>query len=505
MRRFFKRQLVVGSASMIAFLAIGPSGTPATAVSDPVTIVTIDSEQGEYYGQGRAHTFVAPDTIQIGGAPSVIYVHVSDGAFEHRIELAAPQGGTLEVGVYENATNAGGVDPRISMTLRSLRCSNSTGRFEILEAPTFDADGHLLTFAADFEHRCGTPKTLYGSIRFKSSVPVRALDVSAPPNDQVDLGTGTVMIAGAPTTFTLTNVGNQSLSLTGVTTGGTHPGSFLVTSECPASLAPGASCTFDVVLRAVTSGANVGTLTIGSDAVRWGRDIDLVGSATFALASNTTSATAIVIGSLPFGHGGSLGGAPGTGGWNACPGDYGSLWYRYSTATKKRIQLDPSGSESPVALMVRSGAPNVAPFACGQDQPVEFTAEPNVTYWVQLQRKYHYLRQGEGLVLQAREGEPDTTVQASGLGVSASTFYPYPDKYRDTVAIKGTRGEKASTAISIYAPTGAKVRTFAVAAALGPYSVAWNGRNTSGTLLAAGEYKVVQTVTDLWGNKLSET
>jgi hypothetical protein len=73
------------------------------------------------------------------------------------------------------------------------------------------------------------------------------------------------------------------------------------------------------------------------------------------------------------------------------------------------------------------------------------------------------------------------------------------------VTIKGTRAEKASVSIGIYKSTGTKVRSLTVSAGTGAWAVKWNGRNSAGTAQAAGKYKVVQTVTDMWGNKLSAT
>jgi flagellar hook assembly protein FlgD len=90
-------------------------------------------------------------------------------------------------------------------------------------------------------------------------------------------------------------------------------------------------------------------------------------------------------------------------------------------------------------------------------------------------------------------------VEASGVGVQYATFYPYKDGYRDTVAIRGNRGEQISVAIRIYSPTGKVVRTFTVVPGTGGYSVAWNGRNAAGTALPAGKYKVVQTLKDSLG------
>jgi len=44
---------------------------------------------------------------------------------------------------------------------------------------------------------------------------------------------------------------------------------------------------------------------------------------------------------------------------------------------------------------------------------------------------------------------PDVGVSASGVGVSASTFYPVKDGYRDAVSIRGTLLEPATVAIKI--------------------------------------------------------
>jgi hypothetical protein len=98
------------------------------------------------------------------------------------------------------------------------------------------------------------------------------------------------------------------------------------------------------------------------------------------------------------------------------------------------------------------------------------------------------------------------TVQVSGVGVQYTTFYPYKDAYKDTVAIRGTRLEPASVAINIYNyATGARVRTIAIGIGAGAWSWAWNGRNAAGTLQPAGKYKVVQTITDAAGVKLAVT
>jgi hypothetical protein len=97
------------------------------------------------------------------------------------------------------------------------------------------------------------------------------------------------------------------------------------------------------------------------------------------------------------------------------------------------------------------------------------------------------------------------TVDASGLAVQYTTFYPYKDGYRDTNAIKGTRLEPLSVAIKVYNPSNSVVRSASYARASGAYSYVWNGRNSLGAVLPAGKYRIVQTLTDAFGTKKSWT
>jgi hypothetical protein len=95
----------------------------------------------------------------------------------------------------------------------------------------------------------------------------------------------------------------------------------------------------------------------------------------------------------------------------------------------------------------------------------------------------------------------DKAVVASGLGLEWKTFYPVKDSYRDTVAVRGTLGERAHIVITIRNAAGTLVRTRDLGTrSAGAYSWAWSGRNDSGTLLPAGTYTVRQRIADVAGN-----
>jgi hypothetical protein len=93
------------------------------------------------------------------------------------------------------------------------------------------------------------------------------------------------------------------------------------------------------------------------------------------------------------------------------------------------------------------------------------------------------------------EVTPDV-VEASGVGVGLATFYPKVDGYKDTLPVKGTRGEPLTVAITIRNSANKIVRTASLAKAVGAYTWSWNGKNKAGTLQPAGKYTVVQTLRD---------
>ena len=96
-------------------------------------------------------------------------------------------------------------------------------------------------------------------------------------------------------------------------------------------------------------------------------------------------------------------------------------------------------------------------------------------------------------------------VEASGVTVGYTSFYPVTDGYRDTLPIKGVRNEVASVAIRVYNASNKIMKSYSLGLTSGAYSVSWNGRTSSGSLLPAGTYRVVQTLTDTAGVNLVVT
>jgi hypothetical protein len=87
-----------------------------------------------------------------------------------------------------------------------------------------------------------------------------------------------------------------------------------------------------------------------------------------------------------------------------------------------------------------------------------------------------------------------TAVDATGIGVRYGTFYPVKDGYRDVDVIRGNRLESAAVTIRIYNSSGKRIRKVSIASGVGWYRYRWNGHTSSGSLLPAGTYTVVQVL-----------
>lgn len=89
----------------------------------------------------------------------------------------------------------------------------------------------------------------------------------------------------------------------------------------------------------------------------------------------------------------------------------------------------------------------------------------------------------------------------SSVTGSGSTFYPYPDSYRDTFSPVFTLNESAGVTLTVRNGSGAVVRTVTGSRTAARTSLTWNGRNTAGALVAAGTYYWTLTAQDGAGNR----
>lgn len=82
--------------------------------------------------------------------------------------------------------------------------------------------------------------------------------------------------ASIPESFTLENVGNESLTISGITLSGL--GTFSQKNNCPSALAPDGSCTFTVEFRPAAAGMFKGTLSVSDNAFGSPQTVSLTGT-----------------------------------------------------------------------------------------------------------------------------------------------------------------------------------------------------------------------------------
>jgi Calx-beta domain-containing protein len=172
----------------------------------PRTFLTLNSQPGDYIGQGQQYSFTPADgtfTIIPTYANGIEMVFRSfDGT--QFWELMVGPGGTQKLlhSVYEGATEyefQSQPMPWIEFFGDGRGCDRDRGRFLISDL-SFTATGDVARFAADFEQHCeGAAPALYGSLRYQSSV-------TAIP--RVSVGNATVLKGNAGS-----NTGRVILSL----------------------------------------------------------------------------------------------------------------------------------------------------------------------------------------------------------------------------------------------------------------------------------------------------
>jgi Abnormal spindle-like microcephaly-assoc'd, ASPM-SPD-2-Hydin len=95
----------------------------------------------------------------------------------------------------------------------------------------------------------------------------------------------------AAQTLTLTNTGNSSISITGVTLTGANPTAFGLTSSCGSTLAAGAQCSMAVTFKPSSAGSLSATVSVADNATGSPQTAALTGTGTAPPEFTTTSPT----------------------------------------------------------------------------------------------------------------------------------------------------------------------------------------------------------------------
>lgn len=513
-------RLVIG-ASILTGL-IGSTASVALAAS-PVTFGLIREEDPHNGVQTNEVVYRDTDTITgTGDLATGITVNLSSSSPAHTASLVfVPNTGASlvvpgaypQVGATPTATRAG-----MTLTIDGTVCDSGPALVKLNELGFVGATTEINRLNVNVEGTC--PAAGIGEIHAQFSIAatnaLRAI-VSSPANTAA-IGNVNVGATSAPETITLENIGNTAVDMSTLTKGGRYPELYTFAETCPASLAAGASCNMTMVFKPVTYGLKESAVTLAGDDIAFdGLKKEVLVTATGIVidAPNDSPATAINVtpiptATTPFYSGVQLQNVDPSMG-NCDTDANAAVWYKINTPTTKTFDLTTVDSDVATNIELYTGPVGTPVFVqCGVNidanlrDKLTFTATGGTDYFVRVAREVP--PPGDfAIVLRVSLGSPDTMVQASGFMTNYGTIYPYVDGYRDSIDIRATRGEEASASIAIYNPAGTKIRTLTVPSGTGLYSVAWNGRNTAGTIQPAGKYKIISTVTDTSNNKLSDT
>jgi Divergent InlB B-repeat domain len=145
----------------------------STTTPAPRTALFLDSQPGDYMGQGRQALFNGDNSTwtvaPVSSGRNGVRVTVSD-VTSWTLQFAAPTGATLAPGTYSGANSSySGPAPYLSVLGESRYCDTS-GWFIVREL-ALAPDGSVLRLAIDFEQHCAAnDPALFGALRYNSTV-----------------------------------------------------------------------------------------------------------------------------------------------------------------------------------------------------------------------------------------------------------------------------------------------------------------------------------------------
>ena len=183
----FEQHCEGGAAALLGSIRINssvPFTPPPPPPADGTTAIVMNSETGDYIGQGLQQMLTPADGT-FGAARNFdngVTIGFNGGSVNWTLAFAAPGDALLVPGSYENATRWPFQSPTgagLSVSGSGRGCNMVTGRFDILEA-VYGVGGQVLRFAADFEQHCeGLAPALFGAVRYHSTI--AAPPVQLPP------------------------------------------------------------------------------------------------------------------------------------------------------------------------------------------------------------------------------------------------------------------------------------------------------------------------------------
>jgi hypothetical protein len=559
--------------AFLATSALAPIA-PVAASAPAVTALVLDSDTGDFIGQGLLYDDEPAVVTGSGTAGSLMM-----GASGWSLAFRGPDGAALVPGTYEDAQGAPFAapgHPGLDIYGQGRGCNTLTGRFQVLEGPTFDGTGNATAFAVDFEQHCeGGAPALRGALRLNSTVPIALVRATA-----VAFGDHSVGTTSSPSATVVSNPLVASTSVSSVSLAGANPGDFAIGSNGCASVTLNQGNTCSIELTFSPSIVGVRTALAVLDLSGGGtRTVALTGRGLTPTTTTLDGPSSPVDAPDPASFTVHVTPAP-----SGDPGYTTAVMLAVDGGSPAPFPLQPDGSaivDMPIAAGSHSvtasfagiglfgpSSSNSVPILVGSSTTTTLTADLNpvqttqhVTLTASVGGKTgtsgtsapptagsltirdattstvlgtkvvgpgdttlvvttsltlgshdlvaEYIGSGVFRSSQTDVAETvvlDQAVDATSLGVSTTTFYPVTDGYRDGLTVRGTLHEPATVTIRIYSvATGRIVRQVSLGSKSAAYAWVWNGRSSAGMLLAAGKYRVTQTLVDTGKNTLTAT
>ena len=180
-------RLVTG-AVVVAPLALVAATAPALAAAESETYLSYVSAPGDFIGQGRSGTLVAPTQFRISGTAGSVTVSADTGSEWWDVTLAAPKGQQLTTGSYENATRApfNSTSGGLSVTSTGRGCNQVNGRFTIF-AISADTAGRITSLDATLTQVCdNSTGSLSATVKYAAPYVITPVLTSSNPSVVAD-------------------------------------------------------------------------------------------------------------------------------------------------------------------------------------------------------------------------------------------------------------------------------------------------------------------------------
>lgn len=210
-------------------------------------------------------TFQSPALYSTGGN-STQMVAVGDFNADGKLDLAAPNGTSPTVAILLG-NGDGSFQSPLDISVPNIAVGQGPSA---VATGDFNGDGKLDIVVNN--GKAITPAGYLYAVLLQGDFPALAMSPLSLTFPQQGIGT-----TSAGQSVTLTNTGNATLTLSGITITGPNAGDFAQTNNCGSSLASNASCTVNVTFTPAASGSPAATLSIADNGPGSPQTVSLAG------------------------------------------------------------------------------------------------------------------------------------------------------------------------------------------------------------------------------------